>query len=88
MNYSGYSGAQANMVQGIEKFINDKFVKSFIPDQILKSLELLIAFFKEAKHSVFIDGKILSLTIWNIVRWWKFIKLSRKFINDLYETWK
>lgn len=46
MNQSIYSSATANMVVSIEKFITNKYVKDFIPEQILKSLELLVIFLK------------------------------------------
>jgi hypothetical protein len=88
MNQSIYSSATANMVVSIEKFITNKYVKDFIPEQILKSLELLVIFFKDAKYTIFIEGKILSLTIWNVIRWYKFAKLAHKFVKDLYEIWK
>jgi hypothetical protein len=88
MTHKAYSTASANMMMGIEDFINNKFVKDFIPKQILESLQLLIAFFNESKYHVFVEGKLLNLSVWNVLRWYKFIKIAHKFVRDLVEIWK
>ena len=88
MTNAEYGSAQANMVASIEKFLDNKCLKDFIPDEIRKSLELVIAFYKESKDHIFADGKIVQLSIWNLRRWWKFIKLARNFVNDLVNVWK
>jgi len=88
MTHKTYSTASANMMMGIEGFIDNKFVKDFIPKQILDSLQLLIVFFNESKYHVFVEGKLLNLSLWNVLRWYKFIKIAHKFVKDLVEIWK
>ena len=88
MTHTSYSIASANMMVGIEKFITNKFIRDLIPEQIRKSLELLIDFFNQSKFHIFVDGKLLQLSVWNVLRWHKFIKLAHKFIKDLVEIWK
>jgi len=88
MNHMSYSSAQTNMIVGIEKLLNNKFIKDFIPEQIVMSLEALMIFFKDAKHLIFADGKILNINLLNIIRWYKFVRRSHQFIKDIYNIWK
>lgn len=83
-----YGNAQAELNIGIEKFIKNKYIQSIIPDQVTLTLELLIEFISVAKDAIFRDGQILQLSVWNILRWWKFLKLAHEFVKSIINVWK
>lgn len=76
------------MEDGIKKFTGNEYFKSLIPPNIVITLELSVAYITGARELIFVGGKLKSLSLLNIVTWWKFIKMSRKFIMNVVETWK
>ena len=88
MTQQQYGNAQANMAVGIEKYLNNKYIKSIVPDQIILTLQLLVDFIGVVKLAIFRDGKILELSIWNVLRWWNFVKLAHQFVKDIINVWK
>ena len=83
-----YANSVKNMTHSTQNFCNNEYYKSFTPDRILKSLDLLVIFITSAQAIIFKNGTIMSLSIFNIIAWWKFLKLSYKFINNIIEIWK
>jgi hypothetical protein len=75
-----YKNAEINMATAIFNDVEN--------DKIAKTLELLLNFFDKSKYHIFNEGKLLNLKIWNILRYWKFIKLAHQFIKDLVQIWK
>ena len=88
MTQQQYTDAQENMSIEVTKFTQNKYLKSVIPVQIIETFELLLDFIAVSKLAIFRDGKILELSIFNIRRWWKFVKLSHQFIKQIIEIWK
>lgn len=88
MTESEYGNAKMNLLESSEKFTNNEYIKSFIPEQITKSIEELVAYFISAQDLVFKDGKIIKLSIFNIISWWKFLKLSYGFVTKIVDIWK
>ena len=88
MTQTQYSTAHENMSIEVRKFTNNKYLKSIIPSQVIETFEVLLDFIAVSKLAIFKDGKILELSIFNIRRWWKFVKLSHQFIKKIIEIWK
>jgi hypothetical protein len=80
MTNAEYKNAETNMATAIFNDVEN--------DKIAKTLELLLNFFDKSKYHIFNEGKLLNLKIWNILRYWKFIKLAHQFIKDLVQIWK
>ena len=87
MTQEQYSNAHENMSIEVTKFTQNKYLKSVIPTQIIQTFEILLEFIAVSKLAIFRDGKILELSILNIRRWWKFVKLSHQFIKKIIEIW-
>jgi hypothetical protein len=88
MTQEQYGSAKLNLIDGCNDFTQNDFIKSIIPDKITKSIDLLVAYFITAQSLIFKDLKVVKLSLLNIVSWWKFLKLSYKFIKDIVEVWK
>ncbi len=88
MTQSEYGNAKLNLIEGCNDFTQNNFVASLIPDKILKSIDLLVAFFIASQSLIFKGGKLMKLSVLNIVAWWKFLKLSYQFIKDIVQIWK
>ena len=50
--------------------------------------ELLLDFIKVAKDAIFRDGRLLEISIWNAIRWWRFAKLAHSFVKTIIDVWK
>ena len=88
MTEQNYNTAASNMSSGILSFIENEYFKSLIPKQISDTLSLILEYFNSSKALIFSGGKIKTLSLLNIVIWYKFIKSSRKFIIDMVAIWK
>ena len=88
MTQSEYGNAKLNLIDGCNDFTQNTLIRSFIPDKITKSIDLLVAYFIAAQSLVFSNGKVIKLSLFNIVAWWKFLKLSYQFIKDIVQIWK
>lgn len=88
MNAGEYGNAKMNLIDSCEKFVTNDYFKSFLPDNIVKSVELLVAYFIAAQGLIFKGDKLMKLSLLNIVSWWRFLKLSYKFVKDVVDVWK
>lgn len=88
MNLKEYGSSQANMSYAISRFTTDKWLFSIIPEKVRLTLDLLLDFIDVSKAAIFRDGKILELSIWNIIRWWSFVKVAHQFVKDVINVWK
>lgn len=70
------------------KILTTSYVAPFINHRITESLELLVEFISQSYVVVFKDGKVMKLSIFNIIAWWQFLKLSYSFITKLVSIWK
>ena len=83
-----FSSAIENYNEASKKFVNHEYYKSFIPDQILETIEYLSVFLFASQKLIFKDGQLMKLSFLNIFAWWKFLKLSYKLVNDIAKVWK
>ena len=88
MNLTEYQKASSHISNEIELLTKGSYISNLIPSKITESLELLVAFIIEAQSSIFKDGKVLKLSLFNIFSWWSFLKVTYKFISKLVEIWK
>lgn len=88
MTDNEYSSAHTNMFLKVDKFTGNKYTKNTIPDNIVKTLDLIVDFVGSSQGFLFKDGKLMSLSIFNVFAWWKFLKLSYNLIKELIEIWK
>lgn len=88
MTEAEYGSAKINLLTSSKDFTNNNYIKSFIPNQISKSIEELVSYFLAAQSLVFDKGKIIKLSIFNLIAWYKFLKLSYKFVTKIVEIWK
>lgn len=54
----------------------------------IDTLKMLLIFIDEAKSILFKDGKIITLSIYNIISLYRLAKLSYHFIKQVIEQWK
>jgi len=87
MTEQEYQKASGNISSEI-KVLTTGYIGSLIPSKITESLELLVTFIIEAQSSIFKDGKVLKLSLFNVFSWWSFLKVTYKFISKLVEIWK
>lgn len=85
---SSYNIAAGQMNENVNKFIENKFIESLIPDEIKLTLKLTIEFFTNSKGVIFNDGQLKKLTVFNIIAWLKFLKLAYRYVDELYKIWK
>lgn len=83
-----YGSARANMIVGIDKFTHNEYLKTLIPENVVKTLDLIVSFVGASQSIIFRDGKLMSLSLFNIFAWWKFLKLSYELVKNLIEVWK
>lgn len=88
MTQETFNTAGSNMVSGIKAFINNEYLKSLIPKPIVDTLNLTMEYYLNSKALIFVGGKLKALNLLNIVTWWKFVKYSKKFIEQIVEIWK
>lgn len=88
MTENNYTSATTNMSYGINLFIKNEYFKTIIPPQIVKTLECIYAYILCSRELLFSNGKLKSLSLLNIIVWWKFIKWSRQFVLDMITIWK
>jgi hypothetical protein len=88
MTSGEYGNAKMNLIDSCDKFVTNDYFKSFLPDNIVKSVELLVAYFIAAQGLIFKGDKLMKLSLLNIVSWWRFLRLSYKFVKDVVEVWK
>ena len=88
MTSGEYGNAKMNMIDSCEKFVTNDYFKTFLPDKIVKSVELLVAYFIAAQGLIFKGDKLMKLSLLNIVSWWRFLRLSYQFIKDVVDVWK
>lgn len=70
------------------KLMTSGYFAPFINPRITESLELLVEFISQSYVVVFKNGKVMKLSIFNIIAWWQFLKLSYSFITKLVSIWK
>jgi len=83
-----YVEAVDNYNNETTKFINNEYFKTFIPNKILETIEYLSVFLFASQKIIFKDGKLMKLSLLNIIAWWKFLKLAYKLVNDIAKIWK
>ena len=88
MNLTEYQKASSHISNEVQLLTKGSYISNLIPSKITESLELLVAFIIEAQSSIFKDGKVLKLSLFNIFSWWSFLKVTYKFISKLVEIWK
>jgi hypothetical protein len=88
MTSGEYSNAKMNLIDSCNSFVTNNYFKSFLPDKIVKSVELLVAYFVAAQALIFKGDKLMKLSLVHIVSWWRFLKLSYQFIKDVVAVWK
>jgi hypothetical protein len=88
MTSGEYGNAKMNLIDSCDKFVTNDYFKTFLPDNIVKSVELLVAYFIAAQGLIFKGDKLMKLSLLNIVSWWRFLRLSYQFIKDVVEVWK
>lgn len=57
-------------------------------ERLNDTLKLVLIFITESRSILFKDGKMIKLSLFNIVSFVKFVKLSYQFIRDIIEKWK
>ncbi len=88
MTNKEYGQSEANMTSVINTFILNKYFADLIPKKIVVTLELLLDFIKVAKDAIFRDGRLLEISIWNAIRWWRFAKVAHSFVKTIIDVWK
>ena len=88
MTSGEYGNAKMNLIDSCDKFVTNSYFKTFLPDNIVKSVELLVAYFIAAQSLIFKGDKLMKLSLVHIVSWWRFLKLSYQFIKDVVAVWK
>ena len=88
MTEQNHKDAGSNMTSGIKSFIENEYWKSIIPKPIVATLTLIMDYYLGSKALIFVGGKLKALNLLNIVTWWKFVKSSKKFIEDMVAIWK
>lgn len=83
-----YNSAVENYNEASKKFVNNEYFKSFIPKEILETIEYLSVFLFTSQKLIFKDDKLMKLSLLNIIDWWKFLKLSYKLVQDIAKVWK
>jgi len=88
MTQSEFTNSKINMEMGIIGFSTNKLLKSFIPEKINLTLNLLLNYWNTISIAIFKSGKLLSLSIFNLIAWYHFVKVSYVFIKNMYQIWK
>lgn len=88
MTQGEFTNSKINMEMGISSFTTNKLIKSIIPEKIILTLDLLLDYWDVISISIFKSGKIFSLSIFNFLVWYNFVKVSYLFIENMYKIWK
>lgn len=87
MNAIEYDKAVINLTQKKEA-LADSYIGKWIPRDIELTMIELVLYITVAKDLLFFNDKLLPLSIFNIIKWWRFLKITYAFIKKIIEIWK